>query len=213
MKQIWITAVGLAAAVFLSACGGTPTATAVTVLPNDTELGTLVAVALTASAQPVTPTSDARPTLPATWTPTFTATAAPPTATMTPTPTPTITPTLSEGDICERFSVTTNLIGAAPSLKFLGGRDQITLYTTAAAPDATIYFQAVHHWTGESRQASLPGGQANILTLPVRILPGTGQYDWTLAVRTADGDEICGRTGSFVATRPESTRAEEDDIR
>ena len=56
-------------------------------------------------------------------------------------------------------------------------------------------FLAVQHFTGKNLGAELPGGQSNIAELPVKNLPGTGQYDWTLAVKTDAYGDICKQSG------------------
>ena len=68
-------------------------------------------------------------------------------------------------------------------------------------------FLAVHHFSGENRGADLPGGGVNILQLPIQSLPQTGQYDWTLAVKTKSYGEICEQSGWFIAAGRNSTRA------
>jgi hypothetical protein len=189
-------AVVILTAVFMSGCGGgTPTPDAA-----DNIFSAATSTPFVAAE---------RPTLPPTWTPTATATPPPPTATITLTPTWTPSPTLSAAAICERFFSTTNL----RSGQYFAFDSRISIYTNAAASDATILFEAVHHRTGDIRSAAIPGGQANILQLPIRNLPGTGQYDWTLKVNTPAYGDICVQTGYFFATSQESTRGEEDEIR
>ncbi len=111
--------------------------------------------------------------------------------------------------MCDNFMVTTNLHPG----RYFAGDNQITLFMTAVAADTTVRLTVVHHWSGENRNADLPGGQANILQLPVRSLPQTGQYDWSLSVVTNAYGDICTTTGYFIATSRESTRAEEATIR
>lgn len=215
VRPIFSTAVLIGAAVLLSACGGMPASTPPpirVVFPTDAQagrLGTEVAAALTGTASFATPTPDDRPTLPPTWTPTLTATPAPPTATVTLSPTPTLKPTLSAEAICDAFYVTHNL----PSGQILAWDSKVTLYVYALPSDATVRFLAVHHFSGENRGADLPGGQSNILQLPVKNLPATGQYDWTLVVRSETYGDICPQSGWFIAAGPASTRAEEDQTR
>jgi hypothetical protein len=209
-----LTAALVVAAVLMSGCGGgTPTTppavtVRVTVLPDDAELNSAIAEALTGTAQAPTTDANSRPTLPPTWTPTATATPAPPTATITPTPTPTVTPTLSAEAICDNFFTTHNL---RPG-QYFPPDSTITIYMNRAAPDATVRFHAVQHWSGTNRGADLPGGQANILQLPIRNLPETGQYDWTLTVKSPAYGDICIQSGYFFVTSRESTRAEEARI-
>jgi hypothetical protein len=234
--KIFMTAVLTGAAVLLSACGGMPTpppatpgniattpesdiATAFkTTLESQgasqqTEIAVVVAAALTGTAAPITPTADGRATLPPTWTPTFTHTPAPPTATITPSPvppTPTITPTLSKTAICDAFYTTNNL----RSGQIFAWDSKVSLYVSAVPPDATVRFVAIHHFNKESnRGADLPGGQANILQLPVKNLPQTGQYDWTLSINIKAYGEICTQSGWFIAAGRNSTRAEETSTR
>jgi hypothetical protein len=211
-----MTAALLLAAVLLSACAaGTPTPPLVTVVitvGSEGEIATAVAAALTGTAAPVTSTPDGRSTLPPTWTPTFTAlppTEEPPTATITPSRTPTITPTISAEAICAEFYTVNNL----KTGQIFAWKSQISLFLSAVPPDATVRFLAVHHFSQANRGAELPGGQNNILQLPIRNLPEPGQYDWTLVVKTTNYGDICEQSGWFIATTQESTRAEESRIR
>jgi hypothetical protein len=223
-RLIVSTAVLIGAAVLLSACAGTPTPISITTGPEivtssgigtaiaQTQVALEVAAALTDTAHPQTATPDAadgRPTLPPTWTPTFTPTAAPPTATITPTATPTVTQTLSAEDICDTFYLTTNL----NARKIFAWDHKITLYVDTASADATVHFLAVHHFSGENRAADMPGGQANILQIPVKNLPSTGQYDWTLVIKSPAYGDICSQSGWFITAGRNSTRPEEDRMR
>jgi len=216
----------------LSACGGTPTPFSITTGPalepvspgiataiagttsaqaanNQTQIAQEVVAALTGTAAPATNTPDTRATLPPTWTLTFTPTRAPPTATITPSLTPTPTPTLSAETICDAFFSVDNL---RPG-EIFAWDDTITLYVNPVPPDATVRFLAVQHFSGENRGADLPGGGANILRLPIRNLPQTGQYDWMLVVKTGSYGDICEQSGWFIAAGRNSTRAEEDTVR
>lgn len=199
----------------LSACAGTPNATPVIVAittGGDDRLQREIAAALTSTANPQTATpnaADNRSTLPPSWTPTFTPTPAPPTATITPTLTPTVTQTLSAEAICDTFYVNSNL---RPG-EIFAWDSQVTLYVDSVPSDVTVRFLAVHHFSGDNRGADLPGGQSNILQLPVKNLPQTGQYDWTLVIRSESYGDICAQDGWFIAAGRNSTRAEEDRIR
>jgi hypothetical protein len=51
------------------------------------------------------------------------------------------------------------------------------------------------------------------MELPVKNLPGSGQYDWTLVVKTTNYGDICKQSGWFLTTGPASTRAEESRTR
>lgn len=179
---------------------------------NQTEIAATVAAVLTGTtAPPRIPTiaGDDRPTLPPTWTATFTPTDSPPTATITPSPTPTITPTLSETAICDAFFTVNNI---KPG-QVLAWKSKITIYLNAVPPDSKVRFVAVNHFTQKNLGADLPGGQSNIMELAVSNLPGTGQYDWTLVVKTPNYGDICKQSGWFLATGPVSTRAEESQTR
>jgi hypothetical protein len=85
---------------------------------------------------------------------------------------------------------------------------------SASAPaGTTVRFIATQHFSKANRGADLPGGQSNILQLPIKNLPEPGQYDWTLAVKTPNYGDICKQSGWFIATSHESTRAEEAHTR
>jgi hypothetical protein len=128
---------------------------------------------------------------------------------VTPSPTPTITPTLSADAICEAFYTVDNL---KPG-QYFAWNSRITLFLNAVPPDSTVRFLAVQHFSQANRGADLPGGQSNFLQLPVKNLPEPGQYDWTLVVTTPNHGDICETSGWFIATGPNSTRAEESRIR
>jgi hypothetical protein len=211
-----ITAALIMAAVLLSACSGTstppPPNLPVATIDQQVQIAATVAAVLTGTTAPENSTPDDRPTLPPAWTPTFTPlppTQEPPTATLTPSLTPTITPTLSAEAICAAFYTTNNL---KPG-QILAWKSKITLYVNAVPPDAKVRFLAVHHFSKKNIGADLPGGQSNILELPVKNLPETGQYDWTLVVKTDSYGDICKQSGWFLATGPASTRAEESHTR
>jgi hypothetical protein len=140
---------------------------------------------------------------------TFTPTPEPPTATITLSPTPTVTPTLSAEAICEKFYTINNL---KPG-QYFAWDSKITLFLSAVPPDAKVRFLAVQHFSGANLGADLPGGQSNFAELPVKNLPETGQYDWTLVVKTDNHGDICGQSGWFIVTSQESTRAEEGRVR
>lgn len=215
-KYYWLyaTAALILAAVLLSACAGTPPVATQPVATVDlqTEVAATVAAVLTGTAIPVTPTRDDRPTLPPTWTPTFTPIPITPNATftITPTLTPTITQTVSVASICDGLNLVTNL---KPG-QYFRWRSKITLFMGASAPaGTTVRFVATQHFSKATRTADLPGGQSNILQLPVKSLPETGQYEWTLVVKTPNYGDICEQGGWFIATSQESTRAEESHTR
>ncbi|MBI5670599.1 MAG: hypothetical protein HZC41_21610 [Chloroflexi bacterium] len=171
------------------------------------------ALAACAPAQLPTPTPSATPivlpTLPPTWTPTPSFTPVSPLPTFTPTPTPTLAPTLAAASLCESFYTDTNL-----NRRRIFARDMhITLLAQSPAPDVTIRFMAVHHVTGANKGVDMPGGGMTGFQLPVRQLPGTGRYDWTIRIVSPVYGEICEREGWFLVARLESTRAEEAEVR
>lgn len=176
-------------------------------------IAVMCTLAACAPAVPGTPTPTATPvilpTLPPTWTPTPSFTPAPPLPTATRTRTPTRTPTLDAATLCESFYVDTNL-----DQRRIFARDmRLTLFAQSPAPDVTIRFLAVHHLTGANKGVDMPGGGMTGFQLPVRQLPGTGRYDWTISLVSAGHGEICERGGWFLVARQESTRAEEGEVR
>jgi hypothetical protein len=213
-----LTAALIMAAVLLSAsaCSSAPTPSStnlpISTIDQQAEIAATVAAVLTGTTAPPTFVGDDRPTLPPAWTPTFTPlppTEEPPTATLTPSRTPTVTPTLSAEAICAAFYTTTNL---KPG-QIMAWNSKIALYMNAVPPDAKVRFLAVQHFSKKNIGADLPGGQSNILQLPVKNLPELGQYDWTLVVKIDSYGDICKQSGWFLATGPTSTRAEESQTR
>ncbi len=167
------------------------------------------------AVQPSPSNTFIRPTLPPTWTATFTPTPAPPTATPTVTPTPSATPTSSPQDICKTFFFVSNLTGLSSSstLLFLKQDAQITMVGGTNSTDDKVHFEAVNRISQKQDGADLPGGGMLGVNFPVKSLPGTGQYDWTVVVQDPNYGDLCKQGGTFVVVSRESTRPEERSVR
>ncbi len=151
-----------------------------------------------------TPTAVIAPTLPATWTPSPLPTALPPTATRTPPPIPSSTPTLTVDELCAGFAPLYEIPAGAQ----FSADGVIPLAFTLEAADAVVRFAAVQRATGANQGVQFPGGQTVLFELPARLLPGPGQYDWTLGVaRPGDDTLLCARAGAFVIVPPPSPTA------
>ncbi|MGQ9890142.1 MAG: hypothetical protein ACUVSX_16885 [Aggregatilineales bacterium] len=149
-----------------------------------------------------TPTAVIVPTLPPTWTPSPPPTAPPPTATRTPSPRPSSTPTLTVDELCAGFA----LLYEVPAGAQFSANGVIPLAFTLEAVDAVVRFVAVQRVTGANQGVQFPGGQTVLFELPARLLPGPGQYDWTLGVaRPGDDTLLCAYAGAFVIALPTAT--------
>lgn len=51
------------------------------------------------------------------------------------------------------------------------------------------------------------------IQIPLNWLEAPGQYDWTIAVESAQYGELCAKSGSFILAGRNSTRAEEQSER
>ncbi len=116
---------------------------------------------------------------------------------------------MSAAAICDTFYLNTNL----HSGQIFAWDHQVSLYVDTVPSDVTVRFLAVHHFSGDNRGADLPGGQSNILQLPIKNLPQTGQYDWTLVVESPAYGDLCAQSGWFIAAGRNSTRPEENRMR
>jgi len=178
-------------ALLVTACGGdcncptaVPTATeAATSCP----LATPYIVIVTATAAFPSPT----PTI--TWTPSAT-----PTPTITPTPTqtytPTITPTLTNEEICAGFS---GSLLAFPGVSYPLDT-QATFFAVSDFPDTVIVLTITNLGTGESKSATLPGGQSFLGRFPLNLGMGLGEYSWSLSVSAQGQTGLCERLGGFI---------------
>lgn len=168
----------------------------------------LTALLLSAGCAPApptaTPTAVVAPTLPPTWTPTPPPTAAPPTAARTPPPTAAPTATRIADELCAGFAPLYEIPAGAQ----FSGDGVIPLAFTLEAADAVVRFTAVQRASGANQGVQFPGGQTVLFELPVRLLPGPGEYDWTLGVaRLGDDALLCARAGAFVVVPPPAPTA------
>jgi hypothetical protein len=165
------------AALWLWACTGAPTPTAVP--PSPTPAPTRIPA-----------------TFPPTWTPTDTHTPLPPSPTNTPSPTRSPTPTPGPEQIeriCENFRF---------NYTFDRGETfeqdaRIAFGVETQQWDVVVRFLAVHRLTGENRGLQIPSGQYVLAEMPVSLLPRPGLYDWTISVHHDELGDFCTQGGYF----------------
>ena len=137
-------------------------------------------------------------TLPPSWTPSPTPTITP---TRTPTLTPSVTPTESPEDICAGFKLLYDFSGQ----QRYAMDGYIPIILTLDSPSASIHFEAVQRFSGESKGFDLPGGGSISMTFHISALPGPGLYDWTLSARSDSYGDLCTLQGRFLVTVPTAT--------
>ncbi|MBX3082512.1 MAG: hypothetical protein KF716_12820 [Anaerolineae bacterium] len=162
----------------LTACSTPP--------PTPTPRPTLTATAI--------PTSINRE-LPPTWTPTFTFTPRP---TRTPLPTPTIVPTFTSAELCQFFAIVTPASGVTADFNAV-----VTFSWKGVPKGRTMQLSLLRQNAQGGIKLDVPFDGGAVFPISLKLLPGSGTYEWRAVVIDPLYGEICETKGILVRARPD----------
>jgi hypothetical protein len=133
--------------------------------------------------------------LPPSWTPTFTFTPRP---TNTPTLVPTITPTFTAAELCQFFEVVTPTTGLTVDFNAV-----VTFSWQGVPKGRTMQLSLLRKGEVGGIKLDVPIDGGAVFPIAMKLLPGSGTYEWRAIVIDPVYGEICEKKGDLIRTRPE----------